>query len=264
MTKRSNTSKYLAASMSPYSYGVYHDFVDHYLPAGFLQIRDEDSMMQKLNNLMELNDQMLIVMDLTAVKIIYTSERSWEMLGIDPDKNSLLEMLSRVHPDDLDRFGMGRSKLLSLDKDLLLSQSGSALLSTDIRMRRPDQKYSNHLFQCYLFYSPKPHKSVYYVQINTNIDGYKKKKDSFHYYVGRDISLFRFPDKELLELGHQLTRREFEIIKLISSGLSSGEIANKLCLSLHTVNTHRRNILQKMKKPHISDVIFDLMEQGII
>lgn len=213
---------------------------------------------------MKLNDQMLIVMDLTAVEIIYTSERSSEMLGIDPAKNSLLEMLSRVHPDDLDRFGMGRSKLLSLDKDLLLSQSGSALLSTDIRMRGPDQKYSNHLFQCYLFYSPKPHKSVFYVQVNTNIDWYKKKKDSFHYYVGRNITHFRFPDMELLELGHQLTPREFEIIKLISLGLSSSEIANKLFLSMHTVNTHRSNILKKMQKNHISDVIYDLMEQGLI
>lgn len=37
-----------------------------------------------------------------------------------------------------------------------------------------------------------------------------------------------------------------------------------LFLSLHTVNTHRRNILEKYKKTHISDVIFELMAQGLL
>ena len=42
--------------------------------------------------------------------------------------------------------------------------------------------------------------------------------------------------------------REFEIIKLIESGLSSEQIAEKLFMSRYTVNTHRRNILEKTGK----------------
>jgi DNA-binding CsgD family transcriptional regulator len=252
------------ASLSPYSYSLIHDFVESYLPSGFLKISDKDPIMQKLNRLMDDNDQMLIVMDLTDLKIIYCSRQSMKMLGIEPEINTPLEMLNRVHPDDLDRFGMGRAKLLNLDKDLLISHKGSALLSTDIRMKRSDGQYSNHLFQCYMFYSPLPHEAVYYIQVNTNIDWYKMKKDSFHYYVGNDISLFRFPDEDLLEMGHHFTTREFEIIKLIASGKDSSEIAEKLFLSLHTVNTHRSNILKKTGKSHISHVIFDFMQQGLL
>ncbi|MFL0683611.1 MAG: LuxR C-terminal-related transcriptional regulator [Algoriphagus aquaeductus] len=44
----------------------------------------------------------------------------------------------------------------------------------------------------------------------------------------------------------QLTKREREILLLIIQGLTSQEIANKLFLSLLTVNTHRRNLLSKL------------------
>lgn len=42
-----------------------------------------------------------------------------------------------------------------------------------------------------------------------------------------------------------LTRREKEILQLLAKGLTSNEIAEKLFLSTFTVDTHRRNMLQK-------------------
>lgn len=42
-----------------------------------------------------------------------------------------------------------------------------------------------------------------------------------------------------------LSPREFEIVNLIQVGLSSKEIAYKLCISIETVHTHRRKILAK-------------------
>jgi DNA-binding NarL/FixJ family response regulator len=42
-----------------------------------------------------------------------------------------------------------------------------------------------------------------------------------------------------------LTRREKEILKLLSEGLTSHEIASHLFLSSYTIDTHRKNMLQK-------------------
>jgi DNA-binding CsgD family transcriptional regulator len=42
-----------------------------------------------------------------------------------------------------------------------------------------------------------------------------------------------------------LTKREFEILKLIAKGNASKQIADKLCISINTINNHRRNILSK-------------------
>ena len=45
---------------------------------------------------------------------------------------------------------------------------------------------------------------------------------------------------------HNLTIRELEILKLICKNFSSQQIANKLFISLFTVDTHRKNMIQKL------------------
>lgn len=48
-------------------------------------------------------------------------------------------------------------------------------------------------------------------------------------------------------LDEPLTNRELEVLRLMKQGLLSKEIANILKVSINTVNTHRQNILQKLK-----------------
>jgi DNA-binding CsgD family transcriptional regulator len=169
-----------------------------------------------------------------------------------------------AHPDEVHRNTKGWAKLICIANDLLAAKSGSHLLSTNIKLRNPEEAYAEILFQCYLFYSEIPHKTVYLIQVHTNIDWYKKFKKGFHYYLGNDLSLFKYPDEALLKMGNDLTKREFEIIKLVESGLSTEKIAEKLFLSTYTINTHRGNILKKSGKAHISELIYQLMEQGTI
>lgn len=45
----------------------------------------------------------------------------------------------------------------------------------------------------------------------------------------------------------ELTAREKEIIALLANGRSSAEIGDILFISLHTVSTHRRNIIRKIE-----------------
>jgi DNA-binding NarL/FixJ family response regulator len=46
---------------------------------------------------------------------------------------------------------------------------------------------------------------------------------------------------------HQLTKREIEILKLVKKEYTSEQIAESLSLSFYTVETHRKNINQKLK-----------------
>jgi DNA-binding NarL/FixJ family response regulator len=124
--------------------------------------------------------------------------------------------------------------------------------------------YFNCLCQAYFFYSPIPQSAVYLLQVISNVDHFEMRKRGFHHYKGKDLSYFRFPDQELLDLGPAFSSRELEILKLIESGMSSKEIADKLFLSVHTVNTHRRNILDGCGKCNISNLIYELKEQGLL
>ncbi|MBQ9587290.1 MAG: helix-turn-helix transcriptional regulator [Bacteroidales bacterium] len=44
---------------------------------------------------------------------------------------------------------------------------------------------------------------------------------------------------------YELSDRETDVLVLVAKGLSSKEIADKLNISVHTVNSHRKNITHK-------------------
>lgn len=53
----------------------------------------------------------------------------------------------------------------------------------------------------------------------------------------------------------QLTRREKEILLLISDGFTSKLIAERLNISIHTVNTHRQNIIEKLAVSNTAEAV---------
>ena len=61
----------------------------------------------------------------------------------------------------------------------------------------------------------------------------------------------------------ELTQREVEIVRLITDGLSARMIAEKLCLSPHTVYTHRKNIMSKLGLRSASELIKYALSTGI-
>lgn len=64
-------------------------------------------------------------------------------------------------------------------------------------------------------------------------------------YFGKDISS-RLISSYLTKDKQHLTPREKEIIVLVCDGLSNKEIADKLSISVRTVDCHKNNILQKL------------------
>lgn len=52
-----------------------------------------------------------------------------------------------------------------------------------------------------------------------------------------------------------LTRREREILKLLAEGKKSQEIADILFVSVHTVRTHRYNLMKKLNLKSLADLV---------
>lgn len=76
-----------------------------------------------------------------------------------------------------------------------------------------------------------------------------------HYADSRNLSQ---DSKELL------TKREREILNLIVKGLTSLEIANRLYISPRTVETHRSNLMQKLKIKNTAGLVRFALEEGEI
>lgn len=61
-----------------------------------------------------------------------------------------------------------------------------------------------------------------------------------------------------------LTKREKEIIKLLSQGLTAQAIAEELFISFNTVRTHRKNILAKTNCQNTTELIGKCLSEGLI
>lgn len=61
-----------------------------------------------------------------------------------------------------------------------------------------------------------------------------------------------------------LTEREVQVVRLIADGLSSREIAERLCLSVKTVDTHRSNILEKIGAHSSVELVRYAIREGIV
>jgi DNA-binding CsgD family transcriptional regulator len=246
------------------SYILFFSFLETYTPSGFHGIDRNDPLMVELEEMMEENNQFFYIADIIQMKVLFTSKRSTQMIGIEPTEVSPYHFMECTHPQELQRLNRGRAKTIKLAQDIFIAGEGNTIFSTNLRMRTPGGEYSDFLIQGYLYFTTIPYKTVFYLKIHTNIDGFKKIKHGFHYYIGNDLSFLRYPDEELLNMGNVFSDREFEIIKLIESGMSTEQIAEKLFLSPYTVNTHRGNILRKTGKSHIFELINELQERGLL
>lgn len=60
-----------------------------------------------------------------------------------------------------------------------------------------------------------------------------------------------------------LTEREEEVLKLIAAGLSNREIADRLSISIKTVDTHRASIMHKLDLHKTADLVRYALDKGI-
>lgn len=113
--------------------------------------------------------------------------------------------------------------------------------------------------------------------IQANTSGYVLKDNAFEdllyairavasggKFISPSISdkILNFSEKE--NENHILTGRESEILRLIASGLTNKQIANKLFISIKTVETHRTNIMQKLDVHTTADLVRYAIKTGLL
>nr|WP_199082841.1 response regulator transcription factor [Pedobacter sp. ASV19] len=72
------------------------------------------------------------------------------------------------------------------------------------------------------------------------------------------------PSKNQLQDRPQLTRREKQILSLLAQGKTSQIIAEELFLSPLTVDTHRRNLIQKFSAKNVAELIMEANQLGLL
>ncbi|MFQ5854295.1 MAG: response regulator [Anaerolineae bacterium] len=79
-----------------------------------------------------------------------------------------------------------------------------------------------------------------------------------------DDYVSRVSDDEALERYHGLTPREREVLTLVGDGLTNKEIAERLFISLSTVQTHYAHIIEKLELNNRAELIKYAIQHGLI
>ena len=62
----------------------------------------------------------------------------------------------------------------------------------------------------------------------------------------------------------ELSKRELEVLRLIARGLTNGEIAERLFLSVRTIESHRARLQRKLELTRRSELVEYALERGLV
>lgn len=203
-----------------------------------------------LHQLSKISRSCAFVVDVYKCNYTYASSNFVDLLGYDSHKIETLErqgdyLESRIHPDDRAQLATLQVTLAQFIYNLPLEQRNDYSNIYSFRMLNARQQYIRVTSRHQVLEQDRNGKAWLIIG---NMDISPNQKD----FETVDCAVLNLKNGEifspsLLPLpSANLTNREIEILHLIQKGLLSKEIADKLCISIHTVNIHRQNLLRKL------------------
>lgn len=173
--------------------------------------------------------------------------------------------LSRMHPDDVPQHSHITGQWQSFYFSIPPADRHLYSISFDFRVRKKSGRYVRLLQQLVHLVHDDDGNVLYSLEKCTNISHWQKPKEVLLNVVGpsgKRSATYRakakLPEKEKI----RFTRTELKVLKLLTKGLTSSQIAHELHVSVNTVNTHRRNMRHKSDVKSVAGLIKVAREQN--
>lgn len=207
------------------------------------------------------------VIDFFDMSLSHISPAIAEIHGFDPVTVSFNDILGAIHPDDIDFVTKAEALAINffyekLGYEKLLNYK----MSYNFRFRLKNGEYALFNHQALVLSIGDNGELGKSLNIHTRIDHLSNSntyKISLIGLNGEPSFMNLCIDEENQDI-KEFSKREIDIIKLISNGLSNAEIAEKLFISALTVKKHRNNILAKSDSKNTAQLVKNCIIQGII
>ena len=216
-----------------------------------------------LDQLAALDHSAISIFDLSAKEHIYASNSFSTLFDISSDHAlSTDEMDARIHPED-------RLQLLKIGVktfQFYFEMQGDELmhykLINEYRLRGVNDQYVRVVEQHKAFATDSHGNAWLSLSMVDLSPNQNTNQPVLHQVVNtRTGENFAWEDDTDRP---QLTARESQVLGLVKRGLLSKEISHQLNISVHTVNTHRQRILDKMSANNAQEAIQIASRFGII
>ena len=201
-----------------------------------------------LMNTFHIGDHFYLVYYFPDQEMEYCSEGIRDVLSIEPDAFSLAYMVEKMHPDDLKNFMQFEGTLLTFLPTIAPEKLAKYKCSYDYRIKDGKGKYKRVLHQVMTLQNEEDGATIRTFAVLTDITHLKTDTHMQLNMIGLDGEPSFYDIKEDLTYTSgksPFSEREKEVLLAMAEGLTSNEIAERLEISKHTVNTHRKNLLEK-------------------
>lgn len=207
--------------------------------------------------------------NLSNSRISNCSKNILPIHGLSSLPKHLSDVIALIHPDDISHVTESERRCIEKIKEIGIEKTVNLKVSYCFRMRVADGTYQLFHHQSLQSLIDSDNRILKSINIHTNIHHISPIN---HYIVtitgigGLDffvqINLDTKPN--LINQPHHLTKRELEILRLIANGCSAMDIANNFFISVHTVKTHKRNILRKTETKNSTELVKKCIEWGLL
>ena len=217
-------------------------------------------------DLLGVNPTLIYILNCLHEGYDYISDNITQLFGygVEEYKNfDLSRIVQSVHPEDV-QYVM-KAEMAFLEMCLSVKPEERKLLksSIDFRFQCKDGKFIHILQQkIILELTPEGNPALIMAMIS-DVSFMKKNTCSFSISLFQDNKVWKDITPEVFKTENNLSKREREILKMLIKGLPSKVIADKLNISFHTVNNHRKNLLQKTKCQNTAELIGYAISNGI-
>jgi len=209
-----------------------------------------------------LNNECLYVIDFNANKLLYKKGIS-NVLGYTDDEMSLPLLLETYHPDDKEIISkVIRESILHTIKDPSHGAKNSLYLK--YRRKSKDGSYVTVLSQSHVYDLDTDGKRMKSITRLTDVSFANDFTNLSYSFQAHNLDKAAF-DRQIHDAYLDFfTKREYDVIEEMYNGASNREISNTLCISEHTVATHRKNILRKSDCHNVDELMVFCKVNGIL
>ncbi len=214
----------------------------------YMELQHELAFHEQLINQL---DAIVLILDIITPRVVYVNDCYARVTGYDtsPEKDISLQDIKNVyHPDD-------QSFHQEMQQFLLNNPKKS--YSVFYRFRHAEGHYIWVYSICSVF-RLEPDDDVFEI-LSVSLD--------FSGPINYARNLKPFTREKLRHLNHtalrKISRREQEVLRLFAQGHTTPEVAEKLGISHHTVNNHRKNMLRKLELKNLAALVTFAVDHGL-
>lgn len=223
------------------------------LPTSSIEFDEIDySILEKRKNdwikLSEVTHSIVLVFDCYTNKFVFVSDSIPKLYGLDSRRLFILghqPVIEVIHPDDIDYGLLVRKKIYSILRSFSNEEKRNYKAIHEMRIRNMRGEYIRIIEQEQVLELDKSGNiwlMLSVIDVDASHESEIIKSHLYNFKTGEQIFI------DLSDtLDEPLTNRELEVLRFMKKGLLSKEIAEALKVSINTVNSHRQNILQKLK-----------------